>query len=123
MEFFRRYHPLTAEFSLFGALPSHINLYDCVNALFKATAPTIGLSPHQLQPRGLRGAATAHIREAGGMESDAKLTGGWRSDAYDVYKRSNFAASDRCAVAVHSTIPDSLPLTLYMHSAPAPHHV
>jgi hypothetical protein len=83
MEFFRRYLPPTAESSLFGALSGHINLYDCVNALFKVTAPTLGLSESQLLPRGLRGAATAHIRESGGLESDAKLTDGWRSDAHD----------------------------------------
>lgn len=123
MEFFRRYPPPSSESSLFGALPSHVNLYDCVNALFKFTAPTMGLSPSQLLPRGLRAAATSHIRDSGGSDADAKLTGGWRSDAHDVYKRANFAASDRCAMAMHNAQPDSLPLTLYIHSAPAPQRV
>ncbi len=41
----------------------------------------------------------------------------------DVYKRSNFAASDRCAAVMHSAIPDSLPLTLYVHSASAPQRI
>jgi hypothetical protein len=34
----------------------------------KHTAPTIGLSPSQLLPRGLRGGATAHIRGSGGTD-------------------------------------------------------
>jgi hypothetical protein len=71
---FRRYLPPTVESSLFGALPGHISLYDSVNALFKVTAPTLGLYESQLLPHSLRGAATAHIRESGGLETDAKLT-------------------------------------------------
>jgi hypothetical protein len=119
-EFFRKFPTVSNESSLFGALPSHIDLYACVNSLFKVTAPTLGLSPHQLVPRGLRAAATAHIRDAGGSEADAKLTGGWRSDAHNAYKRANFAASDRCALAMHNAVPDSLPLTHYVHSSAAP---
>jgi hypothetical protein len=101
----------------------HINLYDCVNRLLKFTAPTIGLSEHQLLPRGLRAAATHQIRESGGTDDDAKLTGGWRSDAHNAYKRANFAASDRCVSAMHNTAPDSISLMHYIHSAPAPAHL
>ncbi len=53
-------------------------------------------------------------------DADAKLTGGWRSDAHDVYKRANFAPSDRCAVAMHSTTAEDLSLLHYIHGSPAP---
>jgi sterol desaturase/sphingolipid hydroxylase (fatty acid hydroxylase superfamily) len=35
------------------------------------------------------------------------LTGGWRSDAHDVYKRANFAPSDRCAASMHDNSDDT----------------
>jgi hypothetical protein len=119
-EFFRRYPPLSPSSALFSALPPHIDLYMCINSLLKHTAPLLGLNPNQLLPKGLRAAATAHIRTFGGTDADAKLTGGWRSDAHDVYKRANFAASDRCALAMHSLQADDLTLLSYIHSAPAP---
>ena len=119
-EFFRRYPPVSAFSSLFSALPTHIDLYASVNSLLKYTAPLLGLSPSQLLPRGLRAGATAQIRGSGGSDADAKLTGGWRSDAHEAYKRANFAPSDRCATDMHNTRADDLTLLAYVHSVPAP---
>jgi hypothetical protein len=119
-EFFRRYPPPSDMSPVFSALPPHIDLYLAVNSLLKHTAPTIGLSPSQLLPRGLRGGATAHVRGSGGTDSDAKLTGGWRSDAHDVYKRANFAPSDRCAASMHDNSADDLSLISYVHTVPKP---
>jgi hypothetical protein len=66
----------------------------------------------------LRGGATAHVRGSGGTDSDAKLTGGWRSDAHDVYKRANFAPSDRCAASMRDN--SDLTLISYVHTVPKP---
>lgn len=114
---------ISADSSLFGPLLSHIDLYDCVNSLLKFTAPTIGLSPAQLLLRGLRTGTTAHIRDSGGSDADAKLTSGWRSDAHNLYKQANLAASDRCALAMHNALTDSFPLTHHVHSTAAPPHI
>jgi hypothetical protein len=120
LEFFRRFPPVSAESSLFASIPSGIDLYACVNSLLKHVAPLLGLSPHQLLPRGLRAGATTHIRGFGGSDSDAKLTGGWRSDAFHIYQRANFASSDRCASAMHSTQADDIGMLRYIHTTAAP---
>ena len=122
-EFFRRYPPSSATSSIFCALPPHIDLYTAINSLLKHTAPSLGLSPSQLLPRGLRAGATAQIRGSGGSDSDAKLTGGWRSDAHDAYKRANFAPSDRCAASMHNALADDLSLISYVHTVPVPAHL
>jgi hypothetical protein len=120
LEFFRRFPPVSPSSPLFSALPEHIDLYASVNLLLKHTAPLLGLSSDKLLPKGLRHGATQQIRSSGGSDADAKLTGGWRSDAHDVYKRANFAPSDRCAVAMHSTTAEDLSLLHYIHGSPAP---
>jgi hypothetical protein len=120
LEFFRRFPPTSPTSPLFSALPKHINLYASVNLVLKHTAPLIGVSPSQLVPKGLRHGATQNILSSGGTDADAKLTGGWRSNAHDVYKRANFAPSDRCAVAMHSTTAEDLTLLTYIHTTPAP---
>ena len=104
--------------AVFAGVPPSIRLYALVNSTLKYTARRLGLNPAQLLPRGLRAGASTHIGAAGGTQHDQKLSGGWRSDAYTIYQRPNFAASDRCAAAMHN--PDCINLNIlrYTHSTP-----
>ena len=62
--------------------------------------------------------ASTHVGAGEGTQHDQKLSGGWRSDAYTIYQRPNFAASDCCAAAMRN--PDCIDLNIlrYAHSTP-----
>ncbi len=44
----------------------------------------------------------------------------YKRDAHDVYKRANFAPSDRCAASMHDNSADDLSLISYVHTVPKP---
>jgi hypothetical protein len=62
--------------------------------------PLLGLSPLQLLPHGLRTGATTHIHGFGGSDTDAKLTGGLRSDAFHIYQRASIDETHLLAVRI-----------------------
>jgi hypothetical protein len=124
-EFFLMFPVLDAFTAIFGSIPPRLNtssrfLYDCFRRTLAVTALRLGLRVSQLVPRGARGAATAQINGSGGLKEDCKISGGWHSQAYEKYQRSDFAMADRCAAAMHSVTAVDLNLVRYVHSTPAP---
>jgi hypothetical protein len=111
--------------AIFGSIPSDICtsdrfLYNCFRKALSVTALRLGLRVSQLVPRGARGAATAQITGSGGLKEDCKTSGGWHSNAYEKYQRSDFAMADRCAAAMHNTSAVDLNVVRYVHSTPCP---
>ena len=120
-EFFRKFPPQTQYSAIFSSIPPHINsserfLYNCVRNTMERTAPTLGLQPSQLLPRGLRAGASAHIKASGGLESDCKASGGWKSKAYELYLRPDWIICERNAAAIHNAKIMDMNAIRYIHA-------
>lgn len=124
-EFFLMFPILDNLTAIFGNIPSRINssdkfLYTSVRRTLALTAVKLGLRISQLLSPSARGGATAQIKGSGGLKEDCKLSGGWHSDAYEKYQRSDFSMSDRCAAAMHNIHAVDLDVVQYLHSTPRP---
>ena len=125
LEFFRKFPPKDEFDALFGALPPPLNssaqfLYTSVRQILSLTAVQLGVNINQLLPRGLRAGASAHIRGTNGMKDDCKQSGGWHSDAFEIYQRPDFSVSDRCGEAMHNVTAVDNNMVRYVHSTSGP---